>query len=332
MKELPEGHNRRTPLRGRTEMRRQVARFVLAIVFAGCAGSPVLAYGQEAAASGDDNWRQQVQAWRAQREHELMAPDGWLSLVGLEWLKPGVNSFGSAADNSIKIHTKGPDHAGLLTVSGPTVQLLAPRGGFPEGLQVDGKSAREGTMSTSSAAPSTLTWHGVSMVVLSRGDRFALRVKDADSPTRTEFRGLHWYPADARYRVVAKWTPYSPMKVEKIPTVIGTTLDMPAPGFAEFTLAGKTVRLEPVIEGGERDKLFFILRDATSRTTTYQAARFLHTGLPSVGIASTGTLILDFNELYNPPWAYTPFATCPLPPEQNRLEIPIEAGEERYSH
>jgi hypothetical protein len=285
-----------------------------------------------AATAGDAGWRQELDAWRAQREHELSAPDGWLTLVGLEWLKPGINSFGTAPDNTIKIRAQAPAHFGLLTVSGSTVQLLAPNGGFPADFQMNGKPARDGTLSAQESEPSTLTWHGLTMVVLPRGGRYALRIKDADSPTRTEFHGLHWYSPDARFRVTATWAPYSPPRVEKIPTIIGTTLDMPAPGIAEFTLDGKTLRLEPVFEGGERDKLFFILRDATSLTTTYQAARFLRTGLPSNGVDKPGTLTLDFNQLYNPPCAYTPYATCPLPPEQNRLPVPIEAGEQRYSH
>jgi hypothetical protein len=279
---------------------------------------------------GDGHWRQEVDQWRAQREREISAPDGWLTLIGLEWLKPGVNSFGTAEGSTIKIRAKAPEHFGLLTVSGTNVQLLAPAGGFPADLQLDGKPAREGTLSAADAKPSTLTWHGLTMVVLPRGGRYALRIKDADSPTRTEFRGLRWYAPDLRFRVTAKWIPYPEPRVEKIPTIINTTLDMPAPGMAEFTLDDKTLRLEPVFEGGERDKLFFILRDLTSRTTTYQAARFLHTGLPSNGVAEPGTITLDFNELYNPPCAYTPYATCPLPPEQNRLPVAIEAGEQRY--
>lgn len=282
--------------------------------------------------AGNVEWRQEVESWRAKREKDLSAPDGWLTLVGLEWLKTGVNSFGTAADGAIKIRAQAPPHFGLLTVSGTNVQLLAPAGGFPPDFLVDGKPAREGTLSADDAKPSTLTWHGLTMVVLPRGGRYALRIKDADSPTRTGFRGLHWYAPDPRFRIDAKWVPYSPPHIEKIPTIIGTTLDMPAPGVAEFTLDGKTLRLEPVFEGGDRDKLFFILRDLTSRTTTYEAARFLYTGLPSNGIAAPGTLTLDFNELYNPPCAYTPYATCPLPPEQNRLPVAIEAGEQRYSH
>lgn len=285
-----------------------------------------------AASTADASWRADVDAWRAQRERELAAPDGWLTLVGLEWLKSGVNTFGTGADNSIRIRAQAPQRFGLLTVSGTTVQLLSPAGGFPADLQLDGKPAREGALSADDAKPSTLTWHGLTMVVLPRGGRYAFRIKDADSPTRTQFHGLHWYAPDPRFRVTAKWIPYSTPHVEKIPTIINTTLDMPAPGIAEFTLDGQTLRLEPVFEGGERDKLFFILRDQTSRTTTYESARFLHTGLPSNGIGQPGTLTLDFNELYNPPCAYTPYATCPLPPEQNRLPVAIEAGEQRYSH
>ena len=282
--------------------------------------------------AGNGEWLREVEAWRAQREKELSAPDGWLTLIGLEWLKPGVNSFGTGPDNVIRIRAQAPAHFGLLTVSGSNLQLLAPSGGFPADFEIDGKPAREGTVSVDEAKPSTMTWHGLTMVILPRGGRYALRIKDADSPTRTGFRGLHWYAPDPRFRIEAKWIPYASPHIEKIPTIIGSTLNLPAPGVAEFTLDGKTLRLEPVFEGGERDKLFFILRDLTSRTTTYEAARFLHTGLPSNGVAAPGTLTLDFNELYNPPCAYTPYATCPLPPEQNRLAVPIEAGEERYSH
>ncbi len=294
--------------------------------------SPATAVSAANPGAGDVEWRQEVDSWRAQREKELSAPDGWLTLIGLEWLKPGVNSFGTAPDCAIRIRAQAPAHFGLLTVAGTNLQLLAPAGGFPADFQVDGKPAREGTLSADDTKPSTLTWHGLTMVVLPRGGRYALRIKDADSPTRTGFHGLHWYPPDPRFRVNAQWIPYSSPHVEKIPTIIGTSLDMPAPGVAEFTLAGKTLRLEPVFEGGERDKLFFILRDLTSRTTTYDAARFLHTGLPSHGVAEPGMLTLDFNELYNPPCAYTNYATCPLPPEQNRLTVAIEAGEQRYPH
>ena len=275
-------------------------------------------------------WQQKLTQWRAGREKELTAPDGWLSLIGLEWLKNGGNSFGASPENSIQIKAKGPGHFGLITVSGSTIQLLAPPEGFPAGFEIDHKPARETQLSTSAENPSTLTWQGITMIVLERGSRYALRIKDANAPSRTGFTGLHWYAPDLHYAVEAKWIPYPAGHTEKIPTIIGTVLNLPAPGLAEFTLNGKAFRLEPVLEDPNDTALFFILRDETSKTTTYEAARFLHTSFPDHGLGKPGTLILDFNQLYNPPCAYTPYATCPLPPPQNRLAIAIEAGEKRY--
>ncbi len=307
---------------------RRLGAFVPVLMAACC---PQLALTQhESATQAESAWRQQVDAWRSHYEGEISAPDGWLTLIGLEWLKPGINTFGAAAGNSIPIHAQAPDRMGLLTVSGKVVQLLSPTGGFPAGMQMDGKPAREGTLNTGDTNPSTITWQGLTLVVLTRGDRFVLRVKDANSPTRTAFRGLHWYAPDANYRVTARWIPYKPRQIEPISTVIGTVLNMTAPGAAEFMLNGKVALLEPVLEGGETGKLFFILRDTTSTTTTYGGGRFLTTGLPDHGLDQPGSLTLDFNELYNPPCAYTPYATCPLPPEKNRLPLSIEAGEQRY--
>src|SRR6202789_1090408 len=284
------------------------------------------------AADATAQWKQRIATWRAQRDKELSAPDGWLTLIGLEWLKSGANSFGAAADNSVPIKAKAPEHFGIITVSGKTIQLLSYPTGFPADFQVNGKPAREDQLSTDGDNPATMTWQGITMVVLERGDRYALRIKDANSPARTGFNGLHWYAPDLNYAVEAKWIPYPPGHTEKIPTIIGTTLNLPAPGLAEFTLNGKTLRLEPVIEDPHDTTLFFILRDDTSKTTTSEAARFLRTPFPDHGLDKPGTVILDFNQLYNPPCAYTPYATCPLPPPQNRLTIPIEAGEQRYSH
>ncbi|MGB6686405.1 MAG: DUF1684 domain-containing protein [Terracidiphilus sp.] len=282
--------------------------------------------------ASDAAWRQSVLAWRTARDREISAPDGWLTLVGLDWLKPGANSIGAAADCQIRVRAQAPAHLGLLTVSGNVVQLLAPAGGFPADLTVDGAPAREGPLTVEGDKPSTIAWHGLSMVVLERGGRYALRTKDADSPARTGFKGLHWYEPDPRFRVTAQWTPFTPPRTEKIPTVIGATLDLPSPGVAEFSIQGKPYRLQPVIEGGDEHQLFFILRDETSTTSTYGGGRFLHTALPDHGLDQPGALVIDFNQLYNPPCAYTPYATCPLPPEENRLPVPIPAGEQRYMH
>ena len=283
-------------------------------------------------AANTDQWLQDLAAWRAHREQQLAAPDGWLTLAGLEWLKPGINSVGSDAASNIHLQAQAPAHLGLITVSGTTVQLLSPAGGFPPELQIDGAPAREGPLTVSGAKLSTLSWRGLSMVVLRRGERFVLRIKDAGSPSRTNFHGLNWYAPDPDFRVTARWTPYTPPHIEQIPTVLGTTLDLPSPGVAEFTLDGETLRLEPVMEDPAGKTLFFILRDATSKATTYAGGRFLHTGLPDQGLDKPGLLTLDFNQLENPPCAYTDYATCPLPPGQNQLDVALDAGEQRFPH
>jgi hypothetical protein len=166
--------------------------------------------------------------------------------------------------------------------------------------------------------------------VIRRDDRFALRVKDSKSQALLGFHGLKWYAPDLDYRVTAKWIPYNPPKSVGLDTLAGTHYSQPVPGAAEFKLAGKTYRLEPVLEDSDANRLFFILRDTTSASTTYGACRFLYTALPTEGVAKTGELVLDFNHLENPPCAYTPFATCPLPPPGNRLHIALPVGEQRY--
>ncbi len=306
----------------------------LAMALLPCAWMPGAIAQSAAQSNSADNasWRSGVLAWRAQREHEIAAPDGWLSLIGLEWLKAGPNLIGTGADCQIKLNAKAPEHLAVITVNGSAVQLLAPPGGFPAGVTVDGVAAREGPLTVSDSKPSVVAWHGINLIVLDRGGRFALRIKDADSTARTARQPLKWYDPDPRYRVRAEWSPFADPMVEKIPTVIGTTLTLPSPGYATFTIDGTKYRLQPVIEAGEKNKLFFILRDKTSETTTYGAGRFLHTGLPTHGVDKPGYLMLDFNELYNPPCAYTPYATCPLPPEQNRLTVALPSGEQRYMH
>jgi uncharacterized protein (DUF1684 family) len=312
-----------------------IAPVLAGVVLAGAGTSRCLAQvpaaPPAAPSASEAAYRQKIDTWRSQREKEIAAPDGWLTLIALEWLKPGVNTFGSAADNQVRINAKAPEHIGLLTVFGKTVQLLSRAGGFPPDLLLNGQPAREGTLSADDAKPSTLSWHGLTMIVLPRGDRYALRIKDADAPARAQFHGLHWYAPDLRFAVEARWIPNRPPRTLKIATVIGTTLELPAPGVAEFTLNGKTLRLEPVLESPQDKTLFFILRDTTSQATTYQAGRFLRAAFPDHGLGAPGTLVLDFNQLYNPPCAYTPYATCPLPPDQNRLPVALEAGEQRYA-
>ena len=288
-----------------------------------------------AVSPADPEWLKELTDWRAARERLVDAPDGWLSLVGMEWLKPGANSFGAADDNQIRVHDKVPNHIGILTVTTKagvtTVTLQAPKGGFPGDLMVDDRPAKEGPLAVDSDSPPVIGWHGLTIVALSRGGRYLLSIKDADSPLRTNFHGLNWYPPDPRFRVTAAWTPYDPPRMVKIPTVLGNTLNFPSPGFVEFVLDGQPINLEPVTEPGHEDTLFFILTDVTSQITTYKTARYLHTGPPDHGFTHPGQLTLDFNRLENPPCAYTTYASCPLPPDQNQLPVAIEAGERLYT-
>jgi len=302
---------------------------------------PVVALAVTALLFADttSEWQTALLAWRAHREQRLSAPDGWLTLVGLDWLKPGPNTVGSAQDNRIRLAAPAPAHLGIIEVSGSDIRLAPPAGGFPAGVQLDGAPAHAGKLADDEAAkPSMLAAGTLSILLLHRGDRYALRVKDSQALTRLNFHGLHWYAPDPKYRVEARWIPFVPVKKIKVPSIIGVTDEMPAPGLAEFSLDGQTLQLEPVLEEPDAKQLFFILRDTTSRpsnsgpATSYGAARFLYTDFPDHGLDQAGHLTLDFNRLQNPPCAYTVYATCPLPPEQNRLLIALPVGEAKYSH
>jgi len=283
--------------------------------------------------SGKDTelWRKDVLDWRAKHALDLQKPDGWLSLAGLEWLALGANSFGGAEDN--KIHVAGaPEHLGVLELKDTTVTLKEPPGGFPKDFLVAGVPAKSQALRTDLNTDKSavhLTIGTLNLYVIRRADRFALRVKDSKSEALRNFHELKWYEPDPRYRVEAKWMPYNPAKTVTLITLAGTEDPQPVPGVAEFQLLGVTYKLEPVLETGP-DRLFFILRDATSTSTTYGACRFLYTSLPSNGAAREGALTLDFNHLENPPCAYTSFSTCPLPPPGNRLQIALPVGEQRY--
>lgn len=273
--------------------------------------------------ANSDQLKQDEDAWRAKRSERLLTPDGWFSLVGLDWLRPGKTTVGTAKDNAIQLTGDAAAHVAVFDLEEQHVQLLAPEGGFPAGLTVNGKSAQAVVVDEETPIKiGTFT-----LAATQRGDRFALRIKDAQASTRVQFHGLKWFAPDEKYKVQAKWVPYTPEHDVQIPTILGTTVKDKVPGVAEFAIDGRTVQLEPIVE---KKQLFFILRDTTSHTTTYGAGRFLYTDFPSNGLDKPGELWLDFNRLQNPPCAYTSYATCPLPPPQNRLQVAIPAGEKRY--
>jgi len=279
--------------------------------------------------SSSADYLQQITQFRTQRAKGLTAPEGWFSLVALHWLQPGDTTVGSASGNALRLEHV-PAHLAIFHLANNAVTLAAPSGGFPAGTTVDGKPAAPVTLSYDDHHPSQLRNSGVLIIVIKRGDRLYLRVKDAQSPDRTAFHGLSWYPPEQRFVVTAKWTPNNPPRTLSMPNIIGLVERDPSPGVAEFTLDGQALRLEPVIEYPADKRRFFVFRDTTSKTTTYGAGRFLYTQYPSNGLDKPGTVVLDFNRTQNPPCAYTAYATCPLPAPENRLNIAIPAGEKRY--
>jgi uncharacterized protein (DUF1684 family) len=236
----------------------------------------------------DPSWQKDLAAWRAQYVENLLKPDGWLSLTGLEWLQLGDNSLGSALDNKIHLAAGNPAHLAILHLEGETVTLNPPPGGFPPDFLVAGAPAKPQALraepNNDKVSPH-LTIGTLNLYVIRREERFALRIKDSHSPAIVGFHGLNLYPPDASYRVTAKWIPYSPPKTITLATLVGTKYDQPVPGAAEFTLQGKTFRLEPVLEDPAVAKLFFILRDTTSTTTT--SARAASSTPASPQMAST---------------------------------------------
>jgi uncharacterized protein len=284
--------------------------------------SAVPAAGGERAA--DDAYRAEVDAWRRQREERLKAEDGWLSVVGLHWLEDGAHPLGRDRGNAIVLPA-GPPRAGVLERRGSQVKVTLADG---VGATVNGQPASGVVELRSDGAdsPSVLAFASLRLTVIKRGERYGLRVKDADSPARRGFTGLRWFRVDEAYRVRARFVPAPSPRTIPIPNVLGQVEPMPSPGQAVFTLGGREHHLEPVLERGET-QLFFIFRDETAADETYPAGRFLYADPPQ-----DGTLVLDFNRAYSPPCAFTDFATCPLPPPQNRLPLRIEAGERRPAH
>jgi len=268
------------------------------------------------------DYRDEILKYRASREAELKADDGWLTVAGLFWLKPGANVAGSAAGSDIRLPKKAPARVGVFELKDGGVMFTADPNTRVTSM---GKPLAAGAVTAPTRDGSALAIGDLRIFVIRREDRFGIRLRDLNSTMRRAYKGLRYYPLRRAYRIRAKFLPYEKPRTIAIPNVVGQAPEMESPGYVTFTLNGKAFRLEPVYETDERKDLFFIFKDTTSRDATYPAGRFLHTDLPK-----DGTVILDFNKAYNPPCAFTDFATCPLPPKQNQLPVRIEAGELAY--
>jgi uncharacterized protein len=265
------------------------------------------------AKKADPAFAADVAKWRADRETRLKAENGWLTLVGLFWIEEGVSNIGSDPGSEVPLPASLPKDVGSITL-GKGEAHFQPAAGIalkPTVMHDDNQPNYE-----------VLSLGSVSFYLIERGGRYGIRVKDTNSPARTNFKGLDWYGPDESWRVEAKLTP-APHKVT-FDTEVGLKQDGDSPGYLEFDRAGQHYKLDAVTEDGE---LFLVIRDATSGKTTYAASRFLYAALPD----KDGRTRLDFNRAYNPPCVFTPYATCPLPPQMNRMTVAIEAGEKKYT-
>ena len=265
---------------------------------------------------------QEIEKWRTRHEAELKTDNGWLTVAGLFWLKDGTNSIGAGSGFDIELTENFKGKFGVIEFKNGAATLKVENGveALNEGKQISSIEL----VSDEKGTPSVIQTGSQTFYLIKREDRFGIRLKDKNSKERVNFKGLKWFPINEKYKIEARFEAFSEPKEVLIPNVLGGNFKMKSPGVLRFKLNGKKYSLEPVLEVGS-DELFIIFRDATSRTKTYGAGRFLYAKK-----AVDGKVVLDFNKAENPPCAFTPFATCPLPPPQNRLDVKIKAGEKRY--
>lgn len=298
-----------------------------ALAVASLAGVQVMTAGVDGdakAPAATADYTRQIEDWRAKRVERLQAPGGWTSLVGLHWLREGTQTVGSGKGNDVVLAV-GPESLGKITQKRGKLRIeLDPAAK----ATVDGKATATATLADDSKGKPTVVAFGTaSFYAIERDGKLALRVKDSEAATRKHFAGIDNFPIDASWRVEAKWTPSKGKRTLDIPNVLGTVEKMPVPGEATFTRGGRTYTLLPVLETPDAKDLWFIFADRTSGKQTYGAGRFLYADMPG----KDGVVVIDFNKAYNPPCAFTPHATCPLAPPENRLDLEVTAGEKKYA-
>jgi uncharacterized protein (DUF1684 family) len=251
-----------------------------------------------------------VEAWQKHRVDGLRKPDSWLTLVGLFWLKPGLNTIGSGDKNDFVLpKSSAPERIGAFQLDGTTVTFIA-------------ADKTKTPVTYGETDPTVVRAGTVAMTVIKRKDKLGIRAKDSESPVLKNFKGSTFFAINPELHFSARFLPDE----KKIPilNVLGQTEMEISPGIVQFIYRGEKYRLRPIYEG---KTLYFLFKDPTNKTETYQAGRMLNTPLPA-----NGKVDLDFNRSYNPPCTYTPYATCPLPPKENSLPFPVAAGEKRYGN
>ncbi len=267
---------------------------------------------------------QTIEKWRSDEEADLKKDDGWLTLAGLFWLHEGTNSVGAGSEFDVRLTSsfKKAKFGVIDFRAGKAVLRVEPG--------VDAKSGGQPVstielVSDETGAPTKIRTGSQNFYLIRREDRFGIRLEDNESPARKTFQGQRWFPIVESYRITARFEALPEPKELAIPNVLGGHFKMKTPGLLKFTLEGKEASLQPIAE--DDGSLFIIFHDRSNGQETYSGGRFLHAEKPA-----NGEVILDFNRAENPPCAFTPFATCPLPPPGNDLEISVKAGEKVYDH
>ena len=273
--------------------------------------------------TGSPEYIKSIRQWHEKRIARLKTETGWLNLAGLYWLKEGKNTFGSANDNDIIFPENTPAHIGTFILNDGTVTMK-----INPDVKVTNSSRSVSDMKLKddlSDSTNVLQLGSYRWFIINRNGRYGVRLRDLNAPLLKEFTGIDTYPVNEKWKVEAKFEPYPEPKVIDIPNIIGSFERDTVSGKLIFEMDGKTYTLDPVSEGNE---FFIIFADETNGEETYGAGRFLYTDKPD----STGMVELDFNKAYNPPCAFTKYATCPLPPEDNYLHLRITAGEKKYGN
>jgi uncharacterized protein (DUF1684 family) len=266
--------------------------------------------------------------WHMQRLDKLQQPDGWLALAGLYWLKPGSNTFGGDSANDFVYPGAAqptPSRIGTFTLENGTVRFDA---------EPDVSVTHGDTVITSRVVfgagldrPPLLHHGTLEWLIIARADRIGVRLRDAASPVRTEFAGIDRFPVAVAWRFPARFIQREPPDTIEVPNILGTTNHTAIPGIVEFRYHGRKRRLALWKDADDPANFFTAFGDSTNGRGTYGGGRFLWVDAPD----AQGRTIVDFNKAYNPPCVFTDFATCPLPPRQNRLPFPIAAGERVWS-
>jgi uncharacterized protein (DUF1684 family) len=295
----------------------------LALVLGGC--SETAAPPVEKGITSDVNFLADNAIWQTERRDALLAPDGWTSLVGLHWLELKSHYIGSGGGSGIKLEV-GPPKLGLVQQIDDKVFFTPERG---VAMTANGQPLTR-RIELVYDAPGPVTVIGFDqgadqMTLIRRGTRFGLRIKSANAPARVQFTQLEYWQPEPSWRIEGKFIASAPGTTLSFTDMVGNTIASPSPGVVEFQRDGKPYRLTAM--EGDDGGLFFVMADRTSGHGSYPAGRFLD--VPAAD--ASGKVVLDFNHAYNPPCVFTRFATCPLPPAENRLDLLVDAGEKMYT-